>query len=470
MIKNATLTQQTIFTIDYKDIEGRLDPEYLLFCKKTENANYDTRELGKCLISMPQYGSNQAGIERIDENEPRYIRITDIDENGNLIDDIGVTAENVEEKYILKNNDLLFARSGATVGKAYLHKTENVKYPCFFAGYMIRFKIDEKIVKPDYIYALTQLSKYKKWVKAIQRTTGQPNINAEEYKSYKIPIPPLEIQTQIVEKFNKAKEQQNESKRKSKQILSSIDNYILDKLGITLPDEDNSLENRIFVRDFQTVSKNGRLDPAIYNNFYLNFDFILTSLKSIKFSNLIDIITKGETPVYISDNLTEFNIPFLKVQNIEIEGIKGEISYIPEFVHKRMKRSQLFGGEILFTMAGSIGVVTIFPLDFGIANINQAIAKITLKKINLINKNYLVEILNSLICKLRSKRILTVTAQPNINFEQIKSIKIPFPPLEVQNQIAEHIKEMRKQAKEIEQQANEELEKIKTEIEKIIFE
>ena len=117
-------------------------------------------------------------------------------------------------------------------------------------------------------------------------------------------------------------------------------------------------------------------------------------------------------------------IPFLKVLNMNEFGIKTEkLDFISLKTHESMKRSQLHGDEILYSMAGTIGIAVNYDKKFEQANINQAIAKIILndKKLNVL----MVYLLNSKLCNLQAKRFLTVSAQPNINFEQIKSIKIP---------------------------------------------
>lgn len=67
-----------------------------------------------------KYGAGEVGIERVSDTTPRYIRITDIDENGELLPGLGMTAANVEPQYFLRDRDLLLARSGNTVGKSYL--------------------------------------------------------------------------------------------------------------------------------------------------------------------------------------------------------------------------------------------------------------------------------------------------------------------------------------------------------------
>jgi type I restriction enzyme M protein len=187
------------FYADFNQLSGgRFDPDYISYLERTASHKYPTFPFKQLLTKSPQYGANEIGIERTDETQPRYIRITDIDEWGNLIEnDLGKTTATIEAKYILQNNDLLFARSGNTVGKCYLHKADLINYECFFAGYMIRFVVDENQVLPDYVFCLTQTTLYKDWVSAIRRAAGQPNINAEEYKSFLIPLPPPDVQEEI---------------------------------------------------------------------------------------------------------------------------------------------------------------------------------------------------------------------------------------------------------------------------------
>ena len=93
-------------------IGGRFDNSFVLYHHKTSNYKYPVFPLFRFLTEKPQYGAGEAGVPRTDANSPRYIRITDIDDNGMLLDGLGVTAKNVEEKYILQDNDILIARMG----------------------------------------------------------------------------------------------------------------------------------------------------------------------------------------------------------------------------------------------------------------------------------------------------------------------------------------------------------------------
>ena len=257
-----------VFLIKRSELGGRLDPMMAVYQRKTTQYKYRSEHLSNLLKQKPQYGANETGIERQSSDEPRYIRITDIDEYGVLKQETGKTAKTVEFRYILKNNDLLFARSGATVGKAYIHKTKEIVYPCFYAGYMIKFVVNEEKINPDYVFAFTQLETYREWVAAIQRAAAQPNINAEEYKSLIIPIPPKETQDQIVAKMDAAYAAKKQKETEAQQLLDSIGDYLLGEFEIKLPEQKkNTIQSRVFTRKLSEVS-GGRFDAPIYQKKY----------------------------------------------------------------------------------------------------------------------------------------------------------------------------------------------------------
>lgn len=147
-----------------------------------------------CIIAG-EYGAGVPSIESSPEL-PRYVRITDITELGELTPYArGPGGERGDwSRYELLDGDLLFARSGATVGKTYRHRAANGE--CIFAGYLIRFRPDRSRLDPDYLFAFTKTSTYKSWVAARQNVVAQPNINAKQYgRELLIPVPPFEMQT-----------------------------------------------------------------------------------------------------------------------------------------------------------------------------------------------------------------------------------------------------------------------------------
>lgn len=152
------------------------------------------------IVKKPQYGA--AYSSQVYDGKMRYIRITDINEDGSLNEE-KVSAKGYSDHYLLKENDFLIARSGNTVGKTFLYKNKFGK--AIFAGYLIRFKLDETKVIPEYLLAYTKCSLYKEWIKANMRISAQPNINSQQYLDSPIILPPLEIQSKIVVYVGKQK-------------------------------------------------------------------------------------------------------------------------------------------------------------------------------------------------------------------------------------------------------------------------
>lgn len=145
------------------------------------------------VIGKPVYGANVKGINK--KSDVRYIRITDINENGSLNDEF-VSPAFVEDKYLLKENDFLIARSGNTVGKTFLYKEKYGK--AIYAGYLVKYDIDYSKVIPEYLLEYTKSFTFKNWVISNQRVAGQPNINGQEYLQAPFIIPPIFKQKEIV--------------------------------------------------------------------------------------------------------------------------------------------------------------------------------------------------------------------------------------------------------------------------------
>lgn len=156
------------------------------------NKGYEIMSLRDFTIGKPMYGANEKGVKA--ESKVRYIRITDINEFGTLNDDF-VSPANVDKRFLLKENDFLIARSGNTVGKTFLYKE---KYGnAIYAGYLVKYILNQDIVYPDYIALYTQSTLFKDWVSKNQRVAAQPNINGQEYLAATFVIPPLSRQKEI---------------------------------------------------------------------------------------------------------------------------------------------------------------------------------------------------------------------------------------------------------------------------------
>lgn len=176
---------------------------------------YKNTNLLNIVIDKPQYGAPYRF--QVFDGKMRYIRITDISEDGSLNEE-KVSAKGYSNHYLLKENDFLIARSGNTVGKTFLYKNKFGK--AIFAGYLIRFKLDETKVIPEYLLAYTKCSLYKEWIKGNMRVSAQPNINSQQYLESPVILPPLDVQKKIVEYIGKQKDEINNLQQHA-QIIGS---------------------------------------------------------------------------------------------------------------------------------------------------------------------------------------------------------------------------------------------------------
>ena len=176
---------------------------YDMFGDPIENEKgWEVKKLGEVGVEKLSYGSGASAIEY--DGETRYVRITDITDGGEL--DTNVVSPNViENKYLLNDGDILFARSGATVGKTFLYTPKYGR--CIYAGYLIRYIPDKKVVLPLYVFALTKTNYYKSFISSSQRAVAQPNINAKQYSDLQIPLPPLSLQQDFAKRIELIEQQ-----------------------------------------------------------------------------------------------------------------------------------------------------------------------------------------------------------------------------------------------------------------------
>ena len=177
---------------------------------------WSSNELKEICSIRGEYGAN-APKSDYDPSLPRYVRITDIDDRGNLQEATAVSIPREKAaSYILDEGDIVIARSGATVGKSYIHTADNGE--CAFAGYLVRFRLKPEIASYDWLKFVLQSKPYWDWVRDNQRAGAQPNINAKEYGSYLLKVPPLAEQKRIARILGSIDEQISQNRRGIAQI------------------------------------------------------------------------------------------------------------------------------------------------------------------------------------------------------------------------------------------------------------
>lgn len=347
----------------------------------------------KNIFNNFEYGMNSAAIEFDGKN--KYIRITDIDESSNKYSKDNMVSPDgiLEDKFLVKENDILFARTGASVGKTYLYNIEDGKL--YFAGFLIRGNV-KKEHDSRFIFMETQTENYRKWVNIISMRSGQPGINSQEYSSYNLKVPSLEEQERIANfltKVDKIIEKQDEK-------VKSLEKY---KKGMM---------QKIFSQEIRFKDENGEEYPEW----------------EIKRVEDVANIQVGFTPDTKNDSFWDGDIKWLSIAGMNSKYIFDG--------NKRISNEALGKRELIPKNT----LVMSFKLTIGRLAIikepmitNEAICQFYWKNKNIINE-YMYQYLDSIRIEsfgCRAAKGIT------LNNESLNSIIVKLPCLDEQNKIAD---------------------------------
>ncbi len=157
--------------------------------------DWEQRKLGEVAENF-EYGLNAAAKEFDGVN--KYIRITDIDDESHQFNKENLTSPDtnleIAERYKLEKGDILFARTGASVGKSYIYRESDGLV--YYAGFLIRGKIKEGF-DTEFVFQNTLTEEYKNYIRITSQRSGQPGVNAQEYQEYSFKVPHYAEQKQI---------------------------------------------------------------------------------------------------------------------------------------------------------------------------------------------------------------------------------------------------------------------------------
>lgn len=158
--------------------------------------HWDVNRLKFLISKKAQYGANCEPEPNENKFNYRYIRITDITENASLKNDFVYLSKENAKGFVLKEGDILFARSGATVGKTYLYTSNDGD--CCFAGYLIRYVTNKKLLNPKYLLYFSFSRSYIEWIKLVSTQATIQNVSADKYDNLILPVPTIKEQNEIV--------------------------------------------------------------------------------------------------------------------------------------------------------------------------------------------------------------------------------------------------------------------------------
>lgn len=304
---------------------------------------------------------------------------------------------------------------------------------------------------------------------ASRRSTGGTRPALDYPALLSIPIIEDKRILQITDKVI-AQKQKNEAE--ADKLLSSIDDYLLNELGIKLPEPpENTLKNRMFVTKINSVSGN-RFDPFFHQAFFIEVENAIKSsnFRTDIFRNQLSFIESGSRP---KGGATKDDEGILSLGGEHVNSYcEVEVrtaKYIPLEFHQSILSTETKLNDILFVKdgatTGKVGMIN--KPDYAGQNINEHV--FLLRPIPEINPFYLVNYLNSNVAQIVIKKLIAGATVTGITKDALKSLPIPVPPLDKQKEMAEHITGIRQQAQQLKDKTTELLKKASEEIEEILL-
>ena len=324
-------------------------------------------------------------------------------------------------------------------------------------------EIDTSIVNQKFLMYLLSLKISQKQIEKETLIVGVPKLSLERIAKLRLPIPPKAIQEKVIKLMDEALEKRAKNKQKAKELIDSIDSYVLNELGISVS---KLSEKKIFNVKVEEL-ENERFDVEYHQEKYKKIEKALErgkyELREIK--DLVDYIKKGievGSKKYIDNGKWFFRVANIK--NFSI--IKDNKKYISEDTFKEKIEFKPMKEEILLSKDGSIGYCLVLEEEIdGI--ISSGIVRI--KTNNKLNNYFLNYVLINKYIKLLLERLSIGQIIKHLKISDIENIKIPLPPKEIQEKIANEVRERLEKARDLKQQDKRGIEKAKQEIENILL-
>lgn len=273
------------------------------------------------------YGIAASAVER-DENLPTYLRITDIYDDGTLnLNDLKSVDAPDAQRYLLRPNDIVFARTGGSTGRNYFYDGSDGQF--VYAGFLIKFGLDPKKVNPAFIKYYCQSEKYRNWVRSFNTGSTRGNINAQTYGNMEIELPSREQQDYLVS------------------VLSPLDEKI--KLNREINDNLQQQAAALFESWFVNFDPWDGVQPFAWQNAPLG------SFVEIK---------RGGSPRPIQDYLTDSGLRWLKISDVTSLSSPFVLE-IKEHIKEEGLRKTVFlhAGELVLSNSATPGIPKILDVD-----------------------------------------------------------------------------------------------------------
>ena len=453
-----------IFIINHSELEDRFDPIFYASDLAKFNTNIFKSVLLKSIVKYFKSGFGAGKQEQTDaKNGIIQIRPTNIDENGFLKYDKNIYLPIDKNSIRIEVDDILFnnTNSQELVGKTAILK-ENKELT--FSNHITIIRVKKEAILPDYLWIILNMYQRNRIFYSIcTNWNNQSGIGLEVLKKLKIPLPPLEIQQQIVDLYEKAYTEKQQKEAEAQRLLYSIDDYLLGELGIVLPKEEeylpqNTDKNSSYKLDNDSpLVKKGRLFlrnlSEVTGKRWNAFEFKNRKLK------LGDGNYPNKTLKHLAYLLKGQSITSNKIEKGDYPVIAG--GQISPYTHNRYN----FKGNVITISASGAYSGYVWYHNYPIFASDCTV--VFSKEESEITTLYLSEIL-----KLKQKEIYNLqqgAGQPHVYIRDLEKINIPIPSLQKQKDITNKITAIREETKKLQIEAVNILETAKRNIEQMIL-
>jgi len=445
------------FTVYTEEIEGAINPEryrnILKFENQTKIKDFAT-VVNESFIPAKKYPDKTFD----------WLRIDNVHEGGILSEDsiIKTKGEKINKSSVqfAKEGDILIARLGPSLSNEKILVAPKTNNELVVSNEFIVLRT--KDISPEIVVYILRTNKYLKYVLSKGRggTPSRLRIDRNDFLELNFPKLDKRLLTRIFGLVDGLKSSIKTKEAEAQRLLDSINDYVLGELGIKLPE----LKDKMCYAVNSDEVQNKRADAYYYQP---KFEEVEKAIKKGRFEvktlkQLKGLLING----FDYRDFTEDGVKYLRVSNIRPNRFDLEdIVFVPKMEIK--KDINLKKGDVLLTRKGTYGMAAVVEKESEKYFISSEIFRITLKKE--LDPLYISTWLNSNIQKIIFKRIKTGGIMGHLSQEALLDIKIPTPPLSIQNKIAEEVKSRMRKAEQLQKEAKEDLEEAKKEVEKIIL-
>jgi type I restriction enzyme, S subunit len=405
-------------------------------------------ELKELLLNI-QYGYTSPASE--EPIGPRYLRITDLQNNSVNWQTVPFCQCDEVEKYGLKKGDIVIARTGATTGKSFLLK--ELPEAAVFASYLIRLHTSNAF-PPEYLGWFMQSFDYWQQITEVSKGTAQPGANASILSKLIVPLPPLNEQRRIVSTIEQMTDRSHKARTALEDVPKLIAQFRQSVLAAAFrgdltadwreknPDVEPASEllERIKIEKDLADSKSSRRSPSKPQDLEMPDLKIPESWEKVLSHDLLAFVTSGSRgwAKYYSDS----GDVFIRVGNLDRNTISLDLTDIQRVNISNDTegvRSKIFSGDILVSVTADIGMIGIVDDELGEAYISQHVA--LARPFAGFSKDYLAWYLASHNDGYQQfQKLQRGATKTGLGLDDIRSIWIPFPSLAEQEAIVSAIK------------------------------